>query len=433
VRAATLACFAIAAVSLLLLREPSYDPTAWLIWGRELTHGDLSMVGGPSWKPLPVAFTTLFAWLGGSAAPELWLVVARAGGLLAVVMAFRVARRLGGTTAGWIAGASLALGTDFLFNVVRGDSEGLLVAFALGAVELHLAGRRRLALAVGLIAGLLRPEVWLLLAAYTVVLMLRDRGRLAAAVLALAGAAGLLAAWFLPDYLSTGDWLRGAGRARHPVPGSPGQSSFPFGYTFLYASVFLAWPVYAGAAHAAARARRERDGTVLALAAAAGVLIVTVALLAEAGFTGNIRYVTLPAAFVCILGGLGLPDLARSLSPGRRRIAAVPAAIAVAVCAGITVWGGVRLARDEIAHRHRLAAAITAAGGRDAVVACGRVATTPFERQHVAYALRLRSGDVWTHAVRPGIAFIRDHRGLKGAAALPIALEKPTWTVRRDC
>src|SRR3712207_5758396 len=66
------------AVSLLLPSTPTYDPWAWIIWGREITELDLDTVDGPSWKPLPVMFTTLFALAGDDAAPELWLVIARA-------------------------------------------------------------------------------------------------------------------------------------------------------------------------------------------------------------------------------------------------------------------------------------------------------------------------------------------------------------------
>ena len=76
------ACLGLAAASLLLLRVPSYDPSAWLIWGRELTDGTLSMTGGPSWKPLPVGFTTPFALAGSGAAPLLWLLVARTSGFV---------------------------------------------------------------------------------------------------------------------------------------------------------------------------------------------------------------------------------------------------------------------------------------------------------------------------------------------------------------
>jgi hypothetical protein len=58
------ACMALAGASLVLPSEPSYDPWAWLVWGREIAQLDLDTTGGPSWKPLPVAFTLLFAPLG---------------------------------------------------------------------------------------------------------------------------------------------------------------------------------------------------------------------------------------------------------------------------------------------------------------------------------------------------------------------------------
>jgi len=68
----------IAALSLLIPSTPSYDPWAWLVWGKEIVHLDLHTTGGPSWKPLPMLFTTLFA-VFGKAQPDLWLVVARTG------------------------------------------------------------------------------------------------------------------------------------------------------------------------------------------------------------------------------------------------------------------------------------------------------------------------------------------------------------------
>src|SRR4051812_30282457 len=91
------ACLALGGASLLLPSEPSYDPLAWLIWGRELAQGGLDTSGGPSWKPLPVAFTTLTAPLGKvdhGLPPALWMAVARAGALLALALAFRLVQRL---------------------------------------------------------------------------------------------------------------------------------------------------------------------------------------------------------------------------------------------------------------------------------------------------------------------------------------------------
>ena len=53
----------------------------------------------PAFKPLTVAVCTLLAPLGG-AAPEAWVIVARAGMVVAVVLAFVLGRDLGGWAAG---------------------------------------------------------------------------------------------------------------------------------------------------------------------------------------------------------------------------------------------------------------------------------------------------------------------------------------------
>src|ERR1700753_3102332 len=84
---------AAAAISVRWPSTPSYDPGAWLIWGREILHGQLHIAGGSSWKPLPVIFTTVFA-LFGSAQPNLWLIIARAGAIVSVVMSAKLAMRI---------------------------------------------------------------------------------------------------------------------------------------------------------------------------------------------------------------------------------------------------------------------------------------------------------------------------------------------------
>ena len=166
------ACLVIAAlIAPRCPRTPTYDPWAWILWGREIAHLDLVTEGGPSWKPLPIIFTTVFSLFGDHAAPYLWLVVARAGGLLACVMAYRVARRLiGGGWYGVLAGvfAALALFSSFKFvrDAALGNSEALLAALMLWAFERHLDGRRDHALYLGVAGALLRPEVWPFLGLY---------------------------------------------------------------------------------------------------------------------------------------------------------------------------------------------------------------------------------------------------------------------------
>ena len=87
-------CLAVASVTLLLPSTPTYDPWAWILWGREILHLDLVTEGGPSWKPFPIVFTTPFAVFGQNIAPYLWIWLARAGGLFGCVMAYRTAHRL---------------------------------------------------------------------------------------------------------------------------------------------------------------------------------------------------------------------------------------------------------------------------------------------------------------------------------------------------
>ncbi|MBA2421172.1 MAG: hypothetical protein H0V57_08615, partial [Thermoleophilaceae bacterium] len=80
-------CLAAAGVSCAFAPPaPDYDPWAWLIWGRELGGLQLSTAEGPAFKPLPVAVSVLLAPLG-EAAPSAWVILARAGALLAVVLA----------------------------------------------------------------------------------------------------------------------------------------------------------------------------------------------------------------------------------------------------------------------------------------------------------------------------------------------------------
>src|SRR3954471_21404794 len=82
------ACLALAALSLLVPSAPTTDPWGWILWGRQLIHFHLDTVvgGAPSWKPLPVVVATPLA-LAGGAAPALWMLVARAGGLFSLFLA----------------------------------------------------------------------------------------------------------------------------------------------------------------------------------------------------------------------------------------------------------------------------------------------------------------------------------------------------------
>ena len=80
------------ASTLVVAPAPSYDPWAWLLWGREIAGGGLSTAEGPAFKPLPVAVCALLAPLG-TVAPWLWVVLVRAAAAIAAWLAFGHARR----------------------------------------------------------------------------------------------------------------------------------------------------------------------------------------------------------------------------------------------------------------------------------------------------------------------------------------------------
>jgi hypothetical protein len=412
-----LACLAVAGISLLGAHSPTYDPWAWLVWGREIVHADLSTSFGPSWKPLPVAFTTVFSLLGDGPAPLLWLVVARTAGLLAIVLAYRLAARLAGPLAGVLAAAGLLFAERYLATFWRGDSEGMLVALALWAVERHLDGHRRQVLAIGVGAALLRPEVWPFLALYGGWLVVGERHgprRWSTTALVVGCGIGVLVVWLLPEYLGSGDWTRAASRAREPVADSPGQSDFPFGAVFTNSVSAVAIPVYVGWVLAAGWAvrwwRRAPSAQVVgALAGAAVVLMLEVGALAQVGFTGNLRYVTLAASLVCVVAGVGW---AVALRWARRRVrirwtaATVGACVLACIPVGVSVWSSFHASLDMVGDEARvsglLSTTIARAGGRRAVTACGSVATGPLQTQIVAWYLHLRENQVHLRPELPG-------------------------------
>ena len=443
-----LACLALAALSLAGPSTPTYDPWAWIIWGREVMHLDLDTIAGPSWKPLPILFTAPFSLVGDGPAPDLWILVARAGGLLAAAMAFRLAARLAGPVAGAIAAVALVLADEFVRNFARGNSEGLLVAFCLLALERHLDGRRRDAFLLGFLAGLLRPEVWPLWGLYGLWLVAVEwRGRPPWRTIVLVGGTGLLTlvVWFVPEYLGSGSLLRAAERARQPNPDSAAFAASPFLEVFRRSASILSVPVYAGAVIAvvlAAYRRREHfTGVVTTLAVLSTALMIAVALMTEGGFAGNLRYVALPAAMVCILAGAGWVWLYR-LARGRIAGAAVTVLAVLAAAAAapfVVVDAGQfgrqmdRLGWEDGLYGENLKAMIAKAGGERALKACGPVYTGAFQTQAVAWYLHLHESEVSIFPMPPGTIIAPHYTAHARDPRFPLATKTSRWMVGSSC
>jgi 4-amino-4-deoxy-L-arabinose transferase-like glycosyltransferase len=422
---AVLACLALGALSLLVQESaPSYDPWAWIIWGREITQLDLDTVDGPSWKPLPVFFTTLFAPLG-DAAPALWLVVARAGTFGALLVAFRLARRLGGVAAGVGAVALLVASTWLYRNAALGNSEGLLILFVLWAVERHLARRRTQAFALGLGAALLRPEAWPFLGLYALWLLWEERTRRRWAVV-LGGLATLPVLWLLPEYWGSGNFWRAAERANTPNPDSPAFAEVPSlavldSWALLMAPVSFGGLLLAALAGPVGFRPPGRGRETLALVALAAGWIVLVAAMTEAGYSGNERYLLAPCALLYCVAAAGFAWTGGAIlrwARARRRegLGRVALAVATAGLVFATVeWTDNRMPRAwaDIGYQARMAHetddAIAAAGGRERVLACGTPYTNEFLVPLVAWNLGIHGREVGLEPERRAVMFQAAH------------------------
>jgi hypothetical protein len=409
-------CVALAALTLLLPSAPTYDPWSWIIWGREIAHLDLVTTNGPSWKPLPVAFTTVFSFFG-SAAPDLWLVVARAGAIAAVVLAFRVARQLGGGVVGGAAAAAgLALAPWWIRNSALGNSEGLIVAFLLAAIDRELAGRRGWAFAFACCAGLLRPEAWPFLARNGLFLLWRRA--LPARVVIGAGAL-VVALWLLPEWWGSGDLLRAMHRAKDVNPGAPTYADNPAVETLRHAGAMLTAPLLVGLACSAVLLMVRRSRVMAVLVAMGIAWLGLVAYMTQDGFSGNQRYLIAPVALFIVLGGAGAGWAAGLVLERVRAGASQPGAVRV-LLVGLAAAGAALLfafpsferfapTMHSLEYQANLAdelpGLVRDAGGAEALKRCGDPYTGPFLVPLVAWNLRMHTTDVRLAPARPAVVF----------------------------
>ncbi len=294
--------------------RPGFDPYGWLTWGHQTIAGSLDTNAAPSWKPLPYVFTVVYA-LAGHHELRLWMITSAAVSLSGVVFAGRVAYTLTDAPperrwAAWVAGifAGLALlGIEKYFHyILSSQSDPMIVALCLAAVDCHLHRRYRTAFLMGALAGLGRPEVWPFLGLYIVWVWIRLP---AARALLVGGVAAMGLLWFgIPALTSRTPFVAAANamdsgrRLTSDQVGGTIRRFLDLHHVTLELAALLAVVL-------AAWRRTWADRATLVLAAGVvGWVIVEIAF-ALHGWPGLARYMFEPAGVMVVLAGIGVGRL----------------------------------------------------------------------------------------------------------------------------
>jgi hypothetical protein len=386
--------------------RPGYDPYGWLTWGKLTLHGKLDTNGAPSWKPLPFLFTVPFA-LFGRYQLWLWMIFSVAVSLAGPVFAWRIAFRLTGAdparryaayVAGLFAAVLILLMQDtvshltYVHYLLSAESDTMIVALVLAAVDFHLAGRHRVAFWIWFFASLGRPEVWPFYGLAGIWLWVKqpDYRRWLYGSLAL-----LLFFWFgIPGLTSKSIFTAGniAQNSPREIHGNKITGTIS---RFHQEQATTVW-VLAGLTLVVAAIRRNR--TVLILAAGAAVWVIVEIALALKGYPSVPRYTFEAGAIVSVLAAiavgwliLGLPRLLagafRRVAPGRAgsrvvtTLAGWGTALIVVLIAG-SMFGAAhhqyKLERADLTHERARAKEIGRLSvvvqklGADRILACGQ-------------------------------------------------------------
>jgi hypothetical protein len=176
------------------------------------------------------------------------------------------------------------------------------------------------------------------------------------------------------------------------------------------------------------------------MAAIATVLMVAVAAMTQAGFAGNLRYVALPAALVCVLAGAGWVWLIRGTRARFGLIAATVLALAVCAWSAPYVIGDIR-ELDVAGQRIRAEAdlygtvpeAIAAGGGEAKLKSCGTVYTGAFQTQAVAWYMHLHEMDSEIFAFPPGTTIAPSFSALSRDPRFPTIAKTRKWVIGSSC
>jgi hypothetical protein len=330
--------------------RPGYDPYGWLVWGKLTVHWKLDTNGAPSWKPLPFLFTVPYSVVGHYSL-WLWMITSVAISLSGVIFAWRIAFRLVGSpperryasyAAGLFAGAFVIvmqdpLGYSYTHYLLSAESDTMIVAICLAAVDFHLGGRHRLAFWLWWLGALGRPEVWPF---WVLAGLWLWRGAPEYRRWLIASVVLLVVLWFgIPgitskSFLTAGNIAENSPRAIH------GNKVTGTIHRFYQLEPL---PVWIAAAVTVALAALRRQRAILLLVAGALLWVVIEIAFALHGFPAVPRYMFEPGAIVAVLGGVFVGQVILEVPPlitaYARRMA--PSALPARAAGQLGNWGAV--------------------------------------------------------------------------------------------
>ena len=325
---------------------PNYDSYYHLVWGRQLLDGlepTFTAYAAPTQHPLYVALGAGLGLVFGEAADRALVLVCLISHALLVFGTYRLGAAVFGRWSGALAALFVAASASFLLYAARGYVDSPFLALVVWAGVLAATDRSPWVLLV--LAGLLRPEAWVLTGLAWLWTLRPAPGRARLSAPPLRATVALLFApafWALTDLVVTGDPLHslhatseladdlGRVRGLQHVPGSfvsfVGATVRPPVAVLAPIGVILAWRLLGW----------ERLRVPLALFAAGVITFVGMGAL---GLSILPRYLTVPAVALCLFAGYALVGFTtlQASHPWRRRWAQGAAAATLVGVVGLAI------------------------------------------------------------------------------------------------
>ena len=399
--------------------RPGFDPYGWLVWGHQTLHLNLNTNGAPSWKPLPYLFTVPYA-ITGHYAMWLWMFTAVAVSLSGAIFAGRIAYKLTGPSpehryapyaAAAFAAVSLLGLRDYMHYILSAQSDTMIVALTLGAIDCHLSKRPRIAFCFAVLASLGRPEVWPFVGLYAIWAwrsVPQMRG------LVVAGLLVIPLLWFGIPALTANSFFVAGNLALHS--GRALHNNKIFGTIDRFLDLHEA-PIWIAALLSVAVAIWRRDRPTLVLAGGVVAWVVVEIAFALHGWPALDRYMFEAAGVAVVVAAVLVGRLLQGFSAwhagGRPSLAGIPDWVGIAIVALIALAlvpsaiTRLRAEHTDLFHErartrqiNRLSGVITRIGGPAAVTACGVPGSELSFQSVLAWSMNLNVGGVAYHPAR---------------------------------